>query len=462
MNLTRIESDSMGPMEVPSEAYYGAQTARAKQNFPISNLRFGREFIRALGLIKKHSARVNAELGLLPEPIAHVIQSAAAEVAEGKLDAEFVVDVFQTGSGTSTNMNANEVIANRALELLGLSRGDKTIHPNDHVNRGQSSNDVIPSAIHLAAWETIVQRLIPSLQTLRSQLEAKASEFMPIIKIGRTHLQDATPIRLGQEFHGYGGLVGAFQERLTRLEDALGQLALGGTAVGTGINTHPEFARRVVAGLATETGLNLQETNNHFSAQSAIDACVDAAGVLAGGALSLTKIANDIRWLGSGPRCGVGELRLPATQPGSSMMPGKVNPVMSEMLIQVAARVVGNNAAISFAAVQGAFELNTMLPVAAHSLLESIQLLARGAEVFAIRCVAGLQADEARCAYYVEQSLALCTALVPEIGYDLAAKVAKHAAESGGPIRQSARELTRLSDEQLNELLDLKAQTHPS
>jgi fumarate hydratase class II len=452
----------MGIMEVPSQAYYSAQTARAKQNFPISNLRFGREFIRALGLIKKHAARVNAELGLLAERIARSIQSAAAEVAEGKLDSEFVVDIFQTGSGTSTNMNANEVIANRALELLGLPRGDKTIHPNDHVNRGQSSNDVIPTAIHLAVWETIVQGLIPSLETLRSQLEAKATEFMPIVKIGRTHLQDATPIRLGQEFHGYCGLVAAFQERLARLEDGLGKLALGGTAVGTGINTHPDFARRVIAGLAAETSLNLRETTNHFSAQSAIDACVDASGVLAGGALSLSKIANDIRWLGSGPRCGLGELRLPATQPGSSIMPGKVNPVMSEMLIQVAARVVGNNATISFAAAQGAFELNTMLPVVAHSLLESTQLLARGAEVFTTRCVAGLQADHARCAYYVEQSLALCTALVPEIGYDLAAKVAKHAAETGGSIRQSARDLTGLSDARLNELLNAESQTHPS
>ncbi len=449
-------------MEVPVQAYYGAQTARAMQNFPISNLRFGREFIRALGLIKKHAAQVNTDLGLLHERVASSIQSAAAEVVEGKLDSEFVVDIFQTGSGTSTNMNANEVIANRALELLGLPRGDKTIHPNDHVNRGQSSNDVIPSAIHLAAWETIVQRLVPSLEALRSQLEAKATEFMPIVKIGRTHLQDATPIRLGQEFSGYSGLVAAFQERLARLEDGLGQLALGGTAVGTGINTHPDFARRVIAGLSTATGLNLRETRNHFSAQSAIDACVDASGVLAGGALSLSKIANDIRWLGSGPRCGLGELRLPATQPGSSIMPGKVNPVICEMLIQVAAKVVGNNATVSLGAVQGAFELNTMLPVVAHSLLESIQLLARGAEVFAARCVAGLQADPARCAYYVEQSLALCTALVPEIGYDLAAKVAKHAAETGGSIRQSARDLTGLSDARLNELLNAESQTHPS
>src|ERR1051325_7823667 len=349
----RTETDSMGQMQVPAEVYYGAQTARAIENFPISNLRFPRSFIRALGLIKKHAAAVNAGLGLLPDNIATAIQKAAQEVVEGKWDSEFVVDIFQTGSGTSTNMNANEVLANRAIELLGGKRGDKSVRPNDHVNRCQSSNDVIPSAIHIAALNGITNEVLPALMELRKALQEKSRQFDDILKIGRTHLQDATPIRLGQEFSGYAAQVENSMNRLVRLEPALGELALGGTAVGTGINAHPNFASRTIGALASETGLKLRETSNHFAAQGSIDGCVEASGALKAVAVGLIKIANDIRWLGSGPRCGLGELKLAATQPGSSIMPGKVNPIMCEMLIQVGAQVLGNDAAIVFSGTCG-------------------------------------------------------------------------------------------------------------
>src|SRR2546425_7020055 len=347
-NDFRMEADSMGEMRVPADAWYGAQTARAVENFPISTLRFPRGFIRAMGLIKKHAAVTNESLGLLPANLSGAIQKAAQEVIDGKLDAHFPVDIFQTGSGTSTNMNANEVIGNRAIELLGGKRGDKSVHPNDHVNRGQSSNDVIPAAIHVAALEGIVHHLIPALNELHAALLKKAQEFGEVLKIGRTHLQDATPIRLGQEFSGYASQIEHSINRLWKVEDHLGELALGGTAVGTGINTHVEFARRTIEGIANETGLKLREAPNHFEAQGAIDACVEASGALKTVAVSLIKIANDIRWLGSGPRCGLGELRLPATQPGSSIMPGKVNPVMCEMVIQVGAQVLGNDAVVTF------------------------------------------------------------------------------------------------------------------
>src|SRR6266849_3311666 len=328
----RTESDSMGQMQVPADAYYGAQTARAIENFPISDLRFPRSFIRAMGLIKKHAAVTNTALGLLPAPISEAIQKAAQEVIDGKLDAHFDVDIFQTGSGTSTNMNANEVIANRASELLGGKRGDKSVHPNDHVNCGQSSNDVIPTAIHLAALDSIVHQLIPALNELHAALLNKAQAFGDILKIGRTHLQDATPIRLGQEFSGYASQVEHGINRLWKVEDNLSELALGGTAVGTGINTHIDFARKTIEGIADETGLKLREAKNHFEAQASRDACVETSGALKTVAVSLIKIANDIRWLGSGPRCGLGEFKLPATQPGSSIMPGKVNPVMCEKI----------------------------------------------------------------------------------------------------------------------------------
>jgi fumarate hydratase class II len=458
----RIETDSMGPMQVPVDAYYGAQTARAVENFPISNLRFPRGFIRALGRIKKHAAITNAALGLLPENISSAIRQAAQEVADGKWDAQFVVDIFQTGSGTSTNMNANEVIANRAIEILGGKPGDKSVHPNDHVNRGQSSNDVIPTAIQLAALDGIVHRLLPALEGLRVALAEKARAFDAVLKIGRTHLQDATPIRLGQEFSGYARQVEQGIARLLKLEESLGELPLGGTAVGTGLNTHPEFARGTIKRLAEETSLKLREAVNHFSAQGSVDALVETSGVLKTLAVSLIKIANDLRWLGSGPRCGLGEIQLPATQPGSSIMPGKVNPVMCEMMIQACAQVVGHDATIAFGGAFGNFELNTMLPVVAYDLLQSIDLLTNASDVFARRCVEGIQANRSKCEQNIEQSLAMCTALVPEIGYDRAAQIAKIAYEENRTVREVAGERSGLSQEKLTALLDPEKQTRPS
>jgi fumarate hydratase, class II len=457
----RIETDSMGEMRVPADAYYGAQTARAIENFPISGLRFPRLLIRALGLIKKHAVVANAALGLLPEGITDAIQQAAQEVIDGKLDAGFIVDVFQSGSGTSTNMNANEVIANRAGELLGGRRGDRRVHPNDHVNRGQSSNDVVPSAIHLAALEAIEFHLCPALNELREALLNKAQQFDGILKIGRTHLQDATPIRLGQEFGGYASQIEHGLARLENVEPHLGELALGGTAVGTGLNTHPDFARRTIDGLARETGLNLREARNHFEAQAARDACVEASGAVKTVAVSLIKIANDVRWLGSGPRLGLGELMLPATQPGSSIMPGKVNPVMCEMVMQVGAQVIGNDAAIAFGGAHGNLELNTMIPVIGHNLLESIQLLTNASRVFARRCVSGLEANQARCQSNIEQSLAICTALAPVIGYDKAALIAEAAHKSGRTVREVALEMSGLDAAKLDQLLDPKKHTGP-
>jgi fumarate hydratase, class II len=445
----RTETDSMGEMRVPAGALYGAQTARAVENFVISGLRFPRAFIRALGLIKKHAAMTNGALGLLPARTAEAIRFAAQEVVEGKLDEQFVVDVFQTGSGTSTNMNANEVIARRASQELGA-----TVHPNDHVNCGQSSNDVIPSALHLAALESIELRLRPALKELREALLKKAVQFGDILKIGRTHLQDATPLRLGQEFSGYASQIEHGLARLDNARPHLGELALGGTAVGTGLNAHPEFARRTIAGLAVETALTLREAPNHFEAQAARDASVEASGALKTVAVSLIKIANDLRWLGSGPRLGLGELKLPALQPGSSIMPGKVNPVMCEMVLQVGAQVIGNDAAITFGGTAGNFELNTMMPLIAHNLLQSVELLANATQAFARRCVEGLEADVARCQGNVERSLALVTALAPVIGYDRAAGVAKVAADTGRTVRDVARELSGLDETKLDELLN--------
>jgi len=461
MKPFRTETDSLGEMQVPADALYGAQTARALECFPISSLRFPREFIRALGLIKKHAAMTNAALGLLPEKVSQAIQQAAQEVIDGTLDPHFAVDIFQTGSGTSTNMNANEVIANRASEILGGERGDKRVHPNDHVNRGQSSNDVIPTAIHLAALEAIEFQLRPALNELHLALLEKAQDFGPILKIGRTHLQDATPMRLGQEISGYAAQVDHALRRLQDIRPRLSELALGGTAVGTGLNTHVEFARRTIAAIAKETGLGLLEAPNHFEAQAAQDAAVEASGALKTVAVSLVKIANDIRWLGSGPRGGLGELRLPPTQPGSSIMPGKVNPVMCEMVIQVGAQVVGNDAVITFGGLSGNFELNTMLPVIAYNLLQSIGLLANASRMFARRCVVGLQADVAKCRSSLEQSPALCTALAPVIGYDQAARIARLAHETGRTVREVALEMSGLEKAELEELLDPAKLTEP-
>ncbi len=458
---TRIEKDSMGEMRVPSSAYYGAQTARAVENFPISRLRFPRPFIRALGLVKKYAAVSNHALGMLDQPRSEAIQTAAQEMIEGKWDHQFVVDVFQTGSGTSTNMNANEVVANRASEIMGGQLADGSIHPNDHVNLGQSSNDVIPTAIHISVLEGGEKGLIPALMGLQEALLDKVGEFQEVIKIGRTHLQDATPIRLGQEFGGYASQVEHGIERLHSIKRNLGELALGGTAVGTGINTHPEFASRTIGSIADETGLKLREASNHFEAQGARDACVEASGLLKTVAISLIKIANDIRLLGSGPRCEMGELILEATQPGSSIMPGKVNPVMCEMMIMVGTQVIGNDAAISHAGGFGQFELNAMLPVIAHNLLESVEILTSGSRVFSERCVEGLQADRTRASSMVEQSLAMATVLAPVIGYDRAADIAKRAHASGRTVREVALEHSGLSVAQLNDLLEPGSQTRP-
>ena len=461
MSNTRIEKDSMGTMEVPADALYGAQTARALANFPISGLRFPRPFIRALGMIKERAARVNLELGLLDKETAMAIMDAAEEVILGQLDDQFVLDIFQTGSGTSTNMNANEVIANRAARLLGNQLGERSVHPNDHVNLGQSSNDVIPTAIHLAAAVEIRQQLIPALFKLQEALGEKAAAFDDIVKIGRTHLQDATPIRLGQVFSGYARQVSLAIRRLEGGLEGLMELPLGGTAVGTGINTHPAFAPRVIAGLAEVTGLPLREAVNHFEAQAAKDAAVAASGALKSCAAGLFKIANDIRFLGSGPRCGLGELILPAVQPGSSIMPGKVNPVMAESLIQVCAQVIGNDAAITLGGLSGNFELNVMMPLIAHNLLQSIELLARAISQFTERCMVGLEADRERCQATVEQSLAMCTSLAPVIGYDRAAQIAKQAFESGRTVREVALAEQVMSEEELNEILDPRPMTEP-
>jgi len=457
---TRSERDSMGEMEVPAGAYYGASTQRAVLNFPISGLRLPRPFIRALGLIKGGAARVNAELGLLDPKLAGAIEQAAGEVVDGTLDGEFVVDVFQTGSGTSTNMNANEVIANRASELLGGARGSKLVHPNDHVNLGQSSNDVIPTALHLAALEEIERRLIPALETLRADLDAKSRELWDVIKTGRTHLQDATPVRLGQEFLGYAGQVERGITRLRRAQDELSEVALGGSAVGTGVNTHPEFAARVCALLSKETGLAVRETANHFQAQSTLDSALQASGSVRTVAVSLAKIANDISWLGSGPRAGLGELALPEVQPGSSIMPGKVNPVIPESLIQACAQAIANDTAVCLAAQRSYLEINLMMPLAAYNLLQAIGLLAAASENFAAQCVRGLRATE-RGPELVERGLAIATALAPVIGYDAAANIAKEAARSGRTVREVAREKTSLSEDELDRMLDPAKMTEP-
>ena len=411
-------------------------------------------------MIKLAAAQVNSKLGLLEPRIAEAIQSAAREVADGKLDDQFIVDVFQTGSGTSTNTNANEVIANRAGEILGGERGSKVVHPNDHVNLCQSSNDVIPTAIHLAALLEFEQRLIPALERLQVSLETKSEEFWAVVKTGRTHLQDATPIRLGQEFRGYAGQVERGVRRLRRTQEELAEVALGGTAVGTGVNTHPEFASRVCEVLSSELGVSVHETDNHFQAQSTLDSVLEASGSLRTVAVSLQKIANDIRWLGSGPRAGLGEIALPEVQPGSSIMPGKVNPVIAESLIQVVAHVIGNDTAVCQAAQGSYFELNLMLPVAAYNFLQAIELLAAASENFAERCVKGLRATE-RGPEIVERGLMLATTLAPAIGYDAAAEIAKEAAKSGRTIREVAREKTQLSDQELEHLLDPEKMTEP-
>ncbi len=459
---SRIEKDSMGEMEVPEHALYGASTQRAVLNFPVSGYRFSRPFIRALGLIKWGAAQANHDLGLLDAHRTALIVQAAEEVAEGKHDGDFPLDIFQTGSGTSTNTNANEVIANRCAQLAGKPIGSReSVHPNDHVNMGQSSNDGIPSAIHVSAAEQLQNCLLPSLEKLGQALAAKAKEFHDVIKIGRTHLMDATPVRLGQEFGGYAQQIEYAKARVGKAIDVLRELALGGTAVGTGLNRHHGFPAKVMRHLHQRTGIDFHEARDHFEAQGSKDAVVEASGQLKTIATSLFKIANDIRWLGSGPRCGIGEIRLPATQPGSSIMPGKVNPVLCESMMMVCAQVFGNDAAITWAGANGNFELNVMMPVMAHNLLESIRLLGNVADAFAEKCALGIEANKERCRELVELSMAMVTGLAPKIGYDRAAEIAKESARTGKTVREICREKKVLPEAELNAALDPVAMTGP-
>ena len=459
----RKERDSMGEMQVPDSAYYGAQTQRAIENFPVSGITIPSSMIRALGMIKRSAAVVNHDLGNLDEARRNAIIEAADEVIAGKFDAQFLVDIFQTGSGTSSNMNTNEIIANRASEIMGGVVGSREpVHPNDHVNYGQSSNDVIPTSIHVATNIEIEKSLIPTLELLADSLAKKANKFDSIVKIGRTHLQDATPIRLGQEFSGY---VQQIRNGITRLKNSQGllsELAQGGTAVGTGINTHKEFGSRIAKELSTLSGVKFVEAANHFEAQAAQDAAVETSGALKTLAVSLSKIANDIRWLGSGPRAGLGELTLPAVQPGSSIMPGKVNPVICESMIQVCAQVIGNDTAITIGGMGGVFELNLMLPVIAHNLLQSIHILNGACKMFKVNLVDNLEANEKACADYIEGSLAMCTSLAPVIGYDKAAHLAHVAYETGKTVREVAMEENVLPEDELNRLLDPRSMTEPN
>lgn len=460
MNM-RLEKDSMGELEVPSNALYGGNTRRAQLNFPISNLRFGRSFIKSLGLIKQSAAETNLNLNLLDKKLADTIIESAQEVIDGDHDKSFVVDIFQTGSGTSTNMNVNEVISNVSISKLGGEIGSRDpIHPNDHVNKGQSSNDVIPTAIHIAAAISIKDDLLPSMKILESSLEKKSKEFWEIVKTGRTHLQDATPIRLGQEFKGYSGQLKNAIRKIEYALEELSVLALGGTAVGTGIGMDPEFCGQVIKRIGQKTGIDFKETDNHFQSQSTIDGIVSASGNVRSYAVSLMKIANDIRWLGSGPRAGIGEIALPEVQPGSSIMPGKVNPVIAESITMICAQVMGNDQTVSIAGQSGNFELNVMMPVAAHNLLESIEILSSGSKNFSEQCIEGLIATT-KGPQMVNQGLAICTALAPKIGYDKAAYIAHKASESGETIKEVALRETNLSSSELDEILEPLSMTEP-
>ncbi|MGB5987533.1 MAG: class II fumarate hydratase [Desulfobacterales bacterium] len=450
----RRENDSLGAVDIPAQAYYGPQTQRAVENFAFNGRRMPLEFLYGLARIKRLAATVNHDLGELTAESASAIAKAAREVEQGRWDDQFPVEVFQTGSGTSSNMNMNEVLATRANEILtGRKQAKHPVHPNDQVNRGQSSNDVIPSALHLAAVVAIREQLVPALKGLDKTLQKRAREFADLPKIGRTHLMDAVPMTLGQEFGGFARQMELAQERLQGPLGRLAELPLGGTAVGTGLNAHPEFAGRVIGELARETGFAFVEARDHFEAQGARDAVVETSGVLKTIALGLAKIANDIRWLASGPRCGLGELRLPALQPGSSIMPGKVNPVIPEAVIQVAAQVVGHDTILTLAGQGGFFQLNTMMPLMVQALMESIRLLAAAARALDKKCITGLSADEKVCRGNIEKSLALVTALVPYLGYDRAAKVAKTAYESGCTIREVVLAEKLLDPGQLEALL---------
>ena len=451
---TRIEKDSMGSFEVPSDAYYGANTMRAVLNFPISSLKFQRDFIKSLARIKKAAALTNLDLSLIDKTIAEKIADAAEKVIKGNYDDQFVVDIFQTGSGTSTNMNINEVISNLAIEKMNGVIGSKApVHPNDHVNMGQSSNDVIPTAIHISALDTITNQLLPAIEQLENALEQKSREFKDIVKTGRTHLQDATPITLGQEFQGFAGQMNRSGLRIKNALNGLREVALGGTAVGTGVNTHNEFAKRVCVYLSNWTGQEIQETDNHFQSQNTLDAVVYMSGALKTLAVSAMKISNDIRWLGSGPRAGFGEIELPEVQPGSSIMPGKVNPVIAESTAMVAAQVIGNDLTVSIAGQSGNFELNVMMPVAAFNLLQSIELLSTALGNLAAQCVSGIKATGSG-PKMVEKGLAIVTTLVPIIGYDASAAIAKKAQKTGKTIREIALEDTDLDPSDIDKILD--------
>ncbi len=453
----RIEHDSMGEVEVPHDAYYGASTQRAVDNFPISGLRFGRRFIWALGLLKGSAATIATQLGHMDAERGAAIRKAADEVMEGSLDQQFVLDIFQTGSGTSTNTNVNEVIAARATEFL--TSGTDPVHPNDQVNFGQSSNDVIPTAIHIASVAAIREQLIPALDRLAAALHAKAKEFADVVKSGRTHLMDATPVTLGQEFGGWATQVEKGSERLAKVLPELEELALGGTAVGTGINAPSGFATAVIALITDRTGYPFREADDHFEAQGAKDATVMASGALKTVAVSLFKIANDIRLLGSGPSSGLGEIRIPALQPGSSIMPGKVNPVMSEMVMQVSAQVIGNDATVTWGGANGNLELNLMMPVIAHNLLESIEILAAAADTFRSKCVEGIEADRERALALLERNAVIVTALNPHIGYDNGARIAKESLATGRSIRDLVLESGLMTAEALDKALDPKKLT---
>ncbi len=456
----RIERDSMGEVKVPANALYGASTQRAVDNFPISELRFGRRFIWALGLIKGRAAMVAGDEGYVDPDLAKAVVTAADEVMAGALDDHFVLDIFQTGSGTSTNTNANEVIANRATQLLGGEPGGtRLVHPNDHVNFGQSSNDVIPTAIHASAAAAITEDLLPQLERLAAALDAKAAEFAGVVKSGRTHLMDATPVTLGQEFSGYATQIYKGVERVKNVLPELLELPLGGTAVGTGLNAPDGFAASVIAAMADTSGLAFREADNHFEAQAGKDAAVNASGALKTVAASMFKIVNDLRWLASGPRTGLAEIQLPSLQPGSSIMPGKVNPVMPEMAMQVAAQVIGNDAAITWGGANGNFELNVMMPLIAHNLLESIELLANAADNLRERCVEGIVANADRARELVEANIIVVTALNPHIGYDKGAEVAKEAFASGRNVRDVVLEKGLMTEEDLDTVLDLKKMT---
>src|ERR1700733_2898008 len=458
----RIEKDSMGTMEVPGDALYGASTQRAVLNFPISGYRFSRPFIRALGLVKWAAALANLKLGRLSPERVELIARAAQEVIEGRLDQHFPVDIYQTGSGTSTNMNVNEVIANRCSQIAGKPIGSKDpVHPNDHVNMSQSRHDVIPTSIHIAVAESIRSELMPALDHLQQGLETKAQEFWDVIKIGRTHLMDATPIRLGQAFSGYAKQIEYGKLRAGNAIAAVEELALGGTAVGTGLNSHPEFAGKVMGYLWNRTGVAFREARNHFEAQGAKDGLVESSSQLRTIAVSLFKIANDIRLLSSGPRCGIGEIQLPATQPGSSIMPGKVNPVMCESVMQVCAQVIGNDTAICWGGANGNLELNVMMPMMAHNILENIRLLSNVVRAFQDKCVSGIVANRARCEELVEYSMAMVTSLAPIIGYDRAAEIAKESAKTGKTVREICRERHVLPEAELQRALDPVEMTKP-